>query len=266
MTDELRLDGRERSSVRRCVGAPLHGAPPYRAPSRLSAALALMSVLAAACASAPAREEAMSPQAGPGGSGSASASVALAGTWQFDERATGRPMSERGGMPMESPRGGFGGQPGGMGGGGFGGRGSGYPQGGSGSRASRDSLLARDSLARDSLRAEYGRLVIERSDSAFTFTQGRSGPLVVYTDWRETRIPGRNGPGDVTFVTGEWKGAHFDVRRALPSGTVWVESYEVSRDGSRLTVTTRIAEKSEERGELLPREGRRVYGRVAASQ
>jgi hypothetical protein len=210
----------------------------------------------------------MSPQAGPGGSGSASASVSLAGTWRFDERASGRPMSERGAMPMDGPRGGFGGQPGGMGGGGggFGGRGSGYPQGGSGSRASRDSLQARDSLARDSLRAEFGRLVIERSDSAFTITQGRSAPLLVYTDWRETRIAGRNGPGDVTFVTGQWNGSRFDVRRALPSRTVVIESYEVSRDGSRLTVTTRIAEKSDERGELLPREGRRVYGRVAASQ
>ncbi len=209
----------------------------------------------------------MSPQAGPGGSGSASASVSLAGTWQFDERATGRPMSERGATPMDGPRGGFGGQPGGMGGGGFGGRGSGYPPSGGGSRASRDSLQARDSLARDSLRAEYGRLVIERSDSAFTFTHGRSAPLLVYADWRETRLPGRNGPGDVTFVTGQWNGSRFDVRRALPSRTVVIESYEVSRDGSRLTVTTRIAEKSAERGELLPREGRRVYTRApAASQ
>ncbi|MGD0484292.1 MAG: hypothetical protein ABSB58_06515, partial [Gemmatimonadales bacterium] len=171
---------------------------------------------------------------------------------------------ERGGMPMEGSRGGFGGQPGGMGGG-FGGRGGGYPQGGSGSRAARDSLQVRDSLARDSARVEFGRLVIERSDSAFTFTQGQSAPLVVYTDWRETRILGRNGPGDVTFVTGQWNGSRFEVRRALPSRTVVVESYEVSRDGRQLTVTTRIAEKSDERGELLPREGRRIYTRAPSN-
>lgn len=221
-------------------------------------------VLLAGCASAPAREAAMAPQAGPAGSGSASASASLAGTWQFDERATGRSMGERGGMPMAGPHGGFGGRPGGIGGGGFGGQ-PGYPQGGYGSRADRDSLQRLDSLARDSIRAQFGRLVIAQTDSALTFTQGRSAPLLVYTDWRETRIPGRYGPGDVTFVTGQWKGTSFEVRRVLPSRTVVLESYEVSRDGSRLTVTTRIAEKSEERGELLPREGRRVYGRVAAS-
>jgi hypothetical protein len=224
-------------------------------------------VLTAACASAPSREAAMAPppETAAGGGGSASASVSLAGTWRYDERATGRPMSERGGMPMEGPRGGFGGQPGSMGGG-LGGRGSGYPQGGSGSRVSRDSIQARDSLARDSVRAEFGRLVIEQTDSAFTFTVGRSAPLLVYTDWRETRIPGRNGPGDVTFVTGQWNGSRFDVRRALPSRTVVVESYEVSRDGRQLIVTTRISEKSAERGELLPREGRRMYTRVQAPQ
>jgi hypothetical protein len=131
-------------------------------------------------------------------------------------------------------------------------------------RASRDSMQLRDSLARDSVRAQFGRLVIERSDSAFTFRQGQTEPLVVFTDWRETRILGRNGPGDVTFVTGQWNGSRFEVRRALPSRTVVIESYEVSRDGHQLTVTTRIAEKSDERGELLPREGRRVYARVPA--
>jgi len=224
-----------------------------------SALLVALSVLAAACASAPARESAMPPQAGPGGNGSASASVSLAGSWQFDERATGRPMNARGGYPMEGPRGGFGGQPG-MGGG-FGGRGN-LPRGGYGDRAARDSMQFRDSLTRDSVRAEFGRLVIEQSDSELVFTQGRSAPLTVYTDWRETRIPGRHGPGDVTFVTGQWKGTRFEVRRALPSRTVVLESYELSRDGRQLTVTTRIAEKSEERGELLPREGRHVYSRA----
>jgi hypothetical protein len=246
------------ASVRRCVGQRWAGAPVGR-----SAALLALSVLAAACASAPAREAEMAPQVGPGGSGSASASVSLAGAWRYDERATGRSVSERGGMPMEGPRGGFGGQPGGMGGG-YGGRG-GYPQGGSASRAARDSMQVRDSLARDSVRAEFGRLVIEQTDSALTFTQGRSAPLTVYTDWRETRIAGRYGPGDVTFVTGQWKGGRFEVRRALPSRTVVVESYELSRDGRQLVVTTRIAEKSDERGELLPREGRRVYTRAPAT-
>jgi len=115
------------------------------------------------------------------------------------------------------------------------------------------------------VRAEFGRLVIEQTDSALTFTQGRSAPLTVYTDWRETRILGRYGPGDVTFVTGQWKGTRFEVRRALPSRTVVVDSYELSRDGRQLIVTTRIAEKSDERGEILPREGRRVYTRAPAT-
>jgi hypothetical protein len=220
-------------------------------------------LLLAACARPGLREAEVAPQQVPGGSGAAPRSVSLAGTWQLDLRATGRSVDARG-MPMEGSRPGFGGRPGG--GGGYGGRPGGYPQGESGGRAGRDSALARDSLARDSVRAEYGRLVIEQTDSALTFTQGPSTPLLVYTDWRETRIAGRYGPGDVTFVTGSWHGTRFEVRRVLPSRTVLVESYEVSNDGTRLTVTTRIAEKSEERGEILPREGRRIYNRATTSQ
>jgi hypothetical protein len=214
----------------------------------------LGAALVAACASQPVRQEALAPRAGPAGAGSVAPSVGLAGTWQLDLRASGRFMSPRGGPG------------GGAGAGGFGGRQGGYPQGATGGGAGRDSLQARDSLARDSLRAEFGRLVIEQADSALTFTQGRQAPLLVYGDWRETRIHGRHGAWDVTFVTGRWAGSRFDVRRVLPSRTVVVETYEVSRDGRTLTVTTRIAERSDERGEILPREGRRVYNRVVAAQ
>ena len=209
--------------------------------------------LLAACASQQSRETVLAPQAAPGGTGSAPATVSLAGTWQLDVRASGRFMSGRGMMPMDAGRGGFGGRSGG------------YPQGGTSTRAGRDSLLARDSLARDSVRAEFGRLVIEQSDSALFFTQGRQAPLLVYSDWRETRIPGVHGPWDVTFVTGRWDGTRFDVRRVLPSRTVVVERYEVSREGSRLSVTTRVAERGTERGEILPREGTRVYNRAPAA-
>jgi len=214
--------------------------------------------LLAACASQQSRETAPAPQAAPGGAGSAPATVSLAGTWQLDLRASGRFMSGRGMMPMDAGRGGVGG--------GMGGRSGGYPPAGTGPRGGRDSLLARDSLARDSVRMEFGRLVIEQSDSALVFTQGRGAPLLVYTDWRETRIPGVHGPWDVTFVTGRWDGARFEVRRALPSRTVMVERYELSSDGSRLSVTTRVAERGTERGEILPREGTRVYARVATPQ
>ena len=124
--------------------------------------------------------------------------------------------------------------------------------------------LPQDSLARDSIMRELGRLVIAQTDTALTFTVGRAAPLTVFTDWRETRIPGRYGPWDVTFVTGQWHGTRFEVRRVLPSHTVIVESYALSRNGRQLTVTTRIAEKSDEGGEILPREGRRVYDRVMA--
>jgi len=216
-------------------------------------------VLVAACAHQPARESVLAPRTAPGGNGAAAASADLAGTWQLDLRATGRMSGYDRGAAVPGGRAGF---PGG--GGGFGGRPGGYPREDP-ERMRRDSL-PRDSLARDSVMREMGRLVIAQAETALTFTMGRAAPLLVYTDWRETRIPGRYGPGDVTFVTGKWNGGRFEVRRVLPSHSVIVESYEVSGDGSRLTVTTRIAEKSEERGELLPREGRRIYTRAPVQQ
>jgi hypothetical protein len=229
-----------------------------RGPTLLALAGALL--LAACGAQQGSRDTALAPQQLPGGAGAAPPSVSLAGTWQLDLRASGRMVDARG-MPVEAPRPGFGGRPGG--GGGYGGRPGGYPRDDAPGRAGRDSL-PRDSLARDSVMREMGRLVIEQADSALTFTQGRSAPLLVYTDWRETRIPGRYGPWDVTFVTGSWHGTRFDVRRVLPSRTVLVESYEVSNDGARLTVTTRIAHRGDERGEILPREGRRIYNRATS--
>ncbi len=215
----------------------------------LAAGLAL-----AGCAHQPVRESAVAPRTSPGGSGSAAASVDLSGTWQLDARATGRLGYDRGG-PMPGGRGGF------PGGGGFGGgRPGGFPRDyGEGMR--RDSL-PRDSLARDSIMREMGRLVIAQTDTALTLTVGRAAPLTVYTDWRETRIPGRYGPSDVTFVTGSWHDGQFEVRRVLPSRTVLVDSYELSKDGKQLIVSTRIAEKSDEGGEILPREGRRIYTRA----
>ena len=219
-----------------------------------------IALLLAACAQPGSRDTAVAPQQAPGGTGAAAPSVSLSGTWQLDLRATGRMVDARG-MPMEGQRPGFGGRPGS--GGGYGGRPGGYPRDDAAGRAGRDSL-PRDSLARDSVIKEMGRLVIEQTDTALTFTQGRGGPVLVYTDWRETRIPGRYGPGDVTFLTGSWHGTRFEVRRVLPSRTVLVESYEVSNDGARLTVTTRIAHKSDERGEILPREGRRIYTRATS--
>jgi hypothetical protein len=218
---------------------------------------AVTALLLAACAHQPAREAVLAPQGAPGGRGAASRSVDLSGTWQLDARSTGREMPyDRGGM-MPGTRVGM------PGGGSFGGRTGGYPRDGLDERMRRDSL-PQDSLARDSIMRELGRLVIAQTDTALTFTVGRAAPLTVFTDWRETRIPGRYGPWDVTFVTGQWHGTRFEVRRVLPSHTVIVESYALSRNGRQLTVTTRIAEKSDEGGEILPREGRRVYDRVMA--
>ena len=226
--------------------------------ARLAGSVLAAGVALAACAHRPARESVLAPQTAPGGTGSAARSNDLSGTWQLDLRATGRLGGYDRGGPMAGTRTGF------PGGGGFGGRTGEYPrEPGEGMR--RDSL-PRDSLARDSVMRELGRLVIAQTDTALTFTAGRGEPLTVYTDWRETRIPGRYGPDDVTFVTGSWQGARFEVRRVLPSHTVVVESYELSKDGSQLVVSTRIAERGDERGEILPREGRRVYTRAAAVQ
>jgi hypothetical protein len=207
--------------------------------------------LLAGCAGRAAREPVV-----PATGGSARPAVSLAGEWQLDLRASGRAAMPGGVASMGGVRGGFDGG---------GGRSGGMPQGRMPTPAARDSLLRRDSLARDSVMAEFGRLVIGQADSALTFAQGRRPPLVVYTDWRETRIPGRHGPNDVTFVTGQWVGTRFDVRRVLPSRTVVVERFELSRDGRRLLVTTRVVERGHERGEILPREGTKVYNRASAA-
>lgn len=220
------------------------------------APLVAAAALLAACAGRAGYDEGLAPRLVPGGNGSAQASADLSGTWQLDARESARLAGGDRGGPT------YGGRAGLPGSGGYGGRAGGYPGGMPEQRMARDSL-PRDSLARDSVMREMGRLVVVQTDTALTFTVGRSAPLLVFTDWRETRIPGRYGPRDVTFVTGSWKGRRFEVRRALPSRTVIVESYEVSNDGARLTVTTRIAERGGERGEILPREGRRVYTRAA---
>lgn len=225
--------------------------------ARLGGGLLAVALLAVGCMRQPARQSVLSPRGAPGGGGQAARSQDLSGVWQLDARATGRAGGfDRG--PMVGSRSGF------PGGGGFGGRPGGFPREGVGGMP-RDSL-PRDSLARDSVLKAMGRLLIAQTDTALTITVGRSAPLTVYTDWRETRIPGRYGPSDVTFVTGSWNGSRFEVRKALPSRTVIVESYELSNDGMQLIVTTRIAERSDERGELLPREGRRVYNRAAPEQ
>ena len=219
------------------------------------AAVLLGAAALSACAQQGSRDASVAPRLAPGGGGTTgatgtqAAATNLSGTWRYDVRQSG--MGNRG-IPMDASRGGF------SGGGGFGGRTGGRPGGAFPGDERRDSL-PRDSLARDSVMREMGRLVIEQTDTALTITVGRAAPLTVYTDWRETSIPGRYGPSDVTFVTGSWKNGRFEVRKVLPSRTVIVESYEISRDGRQLTVATRIAERSEERGELLPREGRRVY-------
>lgn len=215
-------------------------------------------VLLGACARPQSRESVLSPRTAPGGNGQAPRSIDLSGTWQLDLRATGRMGGYDRGGAMPGGRVGF------PGGGGYGGRPGGLPREDA-DRMRRDSL-PRDSLARDSVLREMGRLAIAQTDTALTFTTGRSAPLTVYTDWRETRIPGRYGPSDVTFVTGTWRGTRFEVRRVLPSRTVLVDSYELSKDGNQLVVTTRVAERSEERGEILPREGRRIYTRAPAEQ
>ncbi len=230
--------------------------------ARFGGGVLVAGFLLAACAHQPARENVLAPRSAPGGGGAAARAGDFSGTWQLDARATGRMGGYDRGGPAMGGRGGF---PGGGGGGfGGGGRPGGYPRGDEG-RMGRDTL-PRDSLVRDSLMREMGRLVIVQTDSALTFTVGRAEPLTVYADWRETRIPGRYGPDDVTFVTGAWRGARFEVRRVLPSHTVVIESYELSNDGSQLIVTTRVAQKSDERGEILPREGRRVYARAPAAE
>jgi hypothetical protein len=101
------------------------------------------------------------------------------------------------------------------------------------------------------------RLFVTQTDSSVTFARPNGAAFTLYFDGREVLVPGRT-EDDAIQVSGRWRGKRFEVRREISTLRSVTESFELSSDGRKLTVRTRI--RGQEAGAELP-EMRRVYDR-----
>lgn len=173
-----------------------------------------------------------------------SVSANLTGTWQLNPRAGGQMQGPRGGMPM--------GGGGGMGGGRPGGPPSGGMPGGRGPEGRGDSGAV----------AAPERLTIVQTDSSITISQPRRPPLTLYFDGRDVWVPGIT-PEDLVAMNARWQRGRLVVRRVVSDQRSITETYELSRNGRRLTVRVRMPGGGTE---MALAEVRRVYDRVVDSR
>jgi hypothetical protein len=250
----------------------------------LNAALALLAVplalLAGGCARQP-REFDVSPQAAEEERVPAPGPVAanLAGNWEFNPRESDQPGQNRGGGGGGGRGGMGGGRRGGIGGG-MGGRG-GYPGSGgmpgtggdypgsagmpgrpSGGGGGRSGGGGGGNGGRDSSMAGgvAWRLHVAQTDSTLTITRANGNALTLFFDGRTVYAADARGESQ-NQASGRWNRKRFEVRRSLADGRTLTESYELSRDSTRLTVRTRVS--GGDRSQYAPPEMRRVYDRVA---
>ena len=268
------------STRRRSAGSQSPAVPSARAVRQirgahvtpLLAASLLGAALLAACARQGPREFDVSPQAEAVAPPEAPAAN-LAGTWQFNPRESDQPgqygrggAGEMGGGRRGGGMGGRGGMPGGGGGFPGGGRG-GYPGGsGGGSPPGGD----RPDGAQGGRAGEGGgaaivgaspRLVISQTDSSVTFTRPNGVAFNLFFDGREVTVPGRTDDESMQ-VSGRWHRKRFEVRREISSQRTVTESFELSSDGTKLTVRTRFSGQGNGEQRAMP-ELRRVYDRQA---
>ena len=237
-----------------------------------------LALAAAGCAHQP-REFDVSPQAGveqlpaPG-----PVAGNLSGNWELNQRESDQPGGGqnrggggggRGGMGG-GRRGGMGGGMGGRGGsGGMPGTGGDYPgsggmpgqtggggggggrSGGGGGRGGRDSSM---------VGGVAWRLQVAQTDSTLTISRTNGSALTLYFDGRTVYAPDPRGENE-NEVSGRWNKKRFEVRRTLADGRTVTESYEISRDSTKLTLRTKVT--GGDRSEYAPPEIRRVYERVA---
>jgi len=147
--------------------------------------------------------------------------------------------------------GGMGGHHGhGGGGGGYGGGGGGYGgQHGGGGGGERDSTRAQmmNDLAHPAM-----SLVIEPGDDAYVLSErGRALEVLVLNDTTGSSIE-----PDALHLQAHWKGKHLIAEKTGPRGTM-TQDYELSGDGKKLTVNTKL----EGREGRPPLELKRVYNR-----
>jgi hypothetical protein len=203
----------------------------------------------------------------------------LAGNWELNRREGDQPGQNRGGGGGGGGRGMGGGRRGGMGGrggmpggggmpgsggdypgsagmpgqpGGYGGGGSGRSGGGGGGgRGGRDS----------SMTGAPARLRLAQTDTTLTITRATGSALTLFFDGRTVYVSDMRGENE-TEVNGRWNRTRFEVRRSLGNGRTVTESYELSKDSTKLTVRTKISGGDRSEG-YTPSETRRVYDRVA---
>jgi hypothetical protein len=101
------------------------------------------------------------------------------------------------------------------------------------------------------------RLVLAQSDTALSLRRSDGLLITLPFDGRDVVVerPDRRGQ---LHLSGRWQGPRFAALVQLAGGLVFVERYEISGDGSRLTVKARLYGDAMRRevGEL-----RRVYQR-----
>ncbi len=184
------------------------------------------------------------------------AAANLAGNWELDPRAGGGSGGmERGGGRPGGFRGGDGPPGGGGGEGGFGGMPPG--EGARGGRG-REGGRGRRPEGGDSVMAGPRALVVQQTDSSLSIARPGGAPLTLYFDGRTVYAPDPRGDGSVE-TNGRWHAQRFEVRRRMESGRSMTESYELSKDGTTLTVRATMG--GGEGGSSF--EARRVYRRVA---
>jgi hypothetical protein len=81
-------------------------------------------------------------------------------------------------------------------------------------------------------------LVIRHADPELDITDAAGHKRTIYTDGRKAEE--EHSYGGTTKVVAEWKDGHIEVTSQSEKGLKVVQTYAMSADGSRLTVTTKI--------------------------
>jgi hypothetical protein len=104
------------------------------------------------------------------------------------------------------------------------------------------------------------RLQLMQTDSTLTITRANGNALTLFFDGRTVYAAAPRGESQ-NEVSGRWNRKRFEVRRSLADGRTVIESYELTANGTRLSVRTKVTGSG--RSEYAPPEIRRVYDRVA---
>lgn len=170
----------------------------------------------------------------------------LTGTWQLNPGASQQMRRPSGGVPMGDVGGG----------GGRGRRGGGVPSGGAPPTGAVPGEGEAPGAA--ALRGAALRLVITQTDSTITIVRPRQRPLTLFFDGRDVWVPGI-GADDEVPMNARWHRGRLAVRRGVSDRRSILETYELSRNGRRLTIRVQMPGGGTE---MAPGEIRRVYDRL----